>query len=471
MFGTFTAMLKRQIVPATELEARLRVEQVRAVAQHSLTGTVANPIIALVLGVIALQWVRWWVVAAWIGTIVVTVAISAVSARRILAAPPDPRNAASLTRQLIAGLMPFNVAWPMIVVIAWVHGNPGNNAFLIALLFASIASNVPLTSPCRQIIFCNIAIDIPILATHALGGGPWMTYLAPILQVLGAAMVYDLAFSHHKLFQSSVLQRFENKDLVDRLTRSESQLKSALYQAQQANSAKSNFLASMSHELRTPLNAIIGFSDMIRSHMLGPVSPSRYGEYVEDIHNSGKHLLGLINNVLDLAKIESGKRNFTDTELSISALAREACVFVDVQARKKAITVDLTVDERIHLIADERSIVQILTNLLSNAVKFTKPGGHVTVFANSVAGGFALGVEDNGIGMTADELKKALEPYGQVNNAMTVEGGGTGLGLPIVKALLEAQGASLHVVTEPGKGTRIWGEFPQSRLILYSAAA
>jgi len=233
-------------------------------------------------------------------------------------------------------------------------------------------------------------------------------------------------------------------------------------QAEQANRAKSAFLANMSHELRTPLNAIMGFSEVMKDQLLGPLHNSRYVGYAGDIHASGRYLLGIINDILDLSKIEAGKMSLE--------LAEE---FPLCQALEGSLAICGTLGERfgVRLHCDlpptavERMIRQIMINLVGNAIKFTPAGGLVEVAGKRlVCGGYAVTVRDSGIGMTRDEILKALTPFGQVENKMTATHTGTGLGLPLAKAMLELHGGQLEIDSEPGRGTFIMLKFPASRM-------
>jgi NO-binding membrane sensor protein with MHYT domain/nitrogen-specific signal transduction histidine kinase len=276
----------------------------------------------------------------------------------------------------------------------------------------------------------------------------------------------------HHLERQAAGEARRLRQYIDELETAKRELQIANRRAEAGNRAKSNFLANMSHELRTPLNAIIGFTDLVRQEVLGPITPLKYRDYIDDVHRSGEHLLSLINDILDLAKIEAGRRELEEVELNLNSLAQQAMIFVQPQAGTAGVTLfsDIHVGEALK--GDERATVQILTNLLSNAVKFSSPGDRVCVFARRIAnGGLALGVEDQGRGMSEQEMKKAMEPFGQATAMSTVEGRGSGLGLPITKGLVEAQGGTFRLESQHGVGTRAWAEFSSACLVRNRRAA
>jgi signal transduction histidine kinase len=228
-------------------------------------------------------------------------------------------------------------------------------------------------------------------------------------------------------------------------------------QAELANNAKTNFLANMSHELRTPMNAIIGFAEVVSNEILGPMTDKKYLEYVKDIHSSGLHLLSIINDVLDMAKIEAGKFDLANAPLSISQVVADAVRMVREQAHQHDIELVATLPhEEVTLVGDERAIKQALLNILSNAVKFSKPGGQVDIrVRQDDMQGVTLEVEDHGIGMSKDVMVRALQPFEQADSSTARVYGGTGLGLPIAKGLAEAQGGTLTLESCEDRGTRV----------------
>jgi two-component system, cell cycle sensor histidine kinase PleC len=235
--------------------------------------------------------------------------------------------------------------------------------------------------------------------------------------------------------------------------------------AQQANQVKSAFLANMSHELRTPLNAILGFAGLIRDKAFGEDS-DRYADYAGEIYCSGAHLLSLVNDVLDVSKIEAGKLELREEKIKIGAIVQESLAAVGPQAATAGVSVtDTTPEARVSILGDRTKLKQIIINLLSNAVKFTPSGGSASIAVSAAAdGGLSVTIRDTGIGMSDEEINDALELFRQVDNSLSRRFEGTGLGLPLAVQLTELHGGTVTVESVPGTGTVVVVRFPASRI-------
>ncbi len=248
-------------------------------------------------------------------------------------------------------------------------------------------------------------------------------------------------------------------------------LHQAMLEADQANHAKSDFLAKMSHELRTPLNAIIGFAEIMVEGLFGPIGVAKYAEYVVDIHASARHLLELINDILDLSKIEAGRVELREETVDVDGVIDACLALVEERVRATGLTLDKRVaDGLAALWADKRMVRQILINLLSNAVKFTPSGGSVGVEAAIAStGALVLTVSDSGIGMAPEDIPKVMEPFFQVDGALNRKHEGTGLGLPLANRLAEMHGAAFELKSKEGAGTTVTVRFPAERMRVRAA--
>lgn len=249
--------------------------------------------------------------------------------------------------------------------------------------------------------------------------------------------------------------------------RSDENLRQATESAELANRAKTKFLANMSHELRTPLNAIIGFSEIMRQQMFGPLGTERYLEYTNDIHDSGRHLLNVIDDILDISKIEAGRYAIEENEIDFADVLRWSIEVMRARTIEKQQNVTLALPEEMpHLKADQRAMRQIMLNLLSNASKFTPVGGQIGLDVTITGqGDLSLSVTDNGIGIPEDKLQEVLEPFGQVDDTSARQHGGTGLGLPITKSLIEMHSGNFVLQSEFGRGTKATRTLPGWRFI------
>ncbi|WP_119302195.1 PAS domain-containing sensor histidine kinase [Dongia deserti] len=257
-------------------------------------------------------------------------------------------------------------------------------------------------------------------------------------------------------------------DLVERgdaLARSQRDLRLAKEQAEVASRTKSQFLANMSHELRTPLNAIIGFAEVIERELFGPVGVAQYANYAADIHRSGQHLLSLINDILDLSKVEAGRFEIVEQDFPLVETIDEAKRLLEIRAQKAGLAMSSEVGADVaRIYADRKLVSQALLNLLSNAVKFTPAGGQIRIVAKRENGGdLLISVSDTGIGMAPEEIPHALEPFGQIDGTLARRYDGTGLGLTITKAFVEMHGGTLTLDSEKGRGTTATIRLPSWR--------
>lgn len=239
--------------------------------------------------------------------------------------------------------------------------------------------------------------------------------------------------------------------------------------AEEANDHKSAFLANMSHELRTPLNAIMGFAEIIRDGVLGPESLEKYQEYARDIQESGAHLLSLVNDLLDIAKIEAGKMEIEESVINLDSLMRSCLSLLGGKAEKEGINlIRNNCDEDVHLRADGRMLKQVVLNLGSNAIKFTGKGGNLELKAlRDDDGGVVIEVRDSGIGMSREETSRALEPFTQIDNGFNRRHEGTGLGLPLARQMTELHGGTLTIDSTPGEGTCVTVRLPADRVVIH----
>jgi signal transduction histidine kinase len=304
----------------------------------------------------------------------------------------------------------------------------------------------------------------------------------PVMMITGLEDVQSIQLEH-ELLESDQALRARIADLeeaqneLERQRRSllllTEQLRTATDQANAANQAKSEFLAAMSHELRTPLNAVIGFSEIMASEALGPIGSPKYQEFARDIFASGQHLLDLINDILDLSKIESGKAMLCEDAIEIPEVIRSVLAIVGEAANGKCVELELECPDGLpKLHADRRKLKQILINLLANAIKFTEAGGKIIIKTwCRTASGHVFQIIDTGIGIAPSDIPKALAKFGQVDSDLNRKYEGAGLGLPLTKVLVELHGGCLDLQSDSGIATTATVRFPADRILGSISAA
>jgi len=374
----------------------------------------------------------------------------------------------------IAGMqILISTAWGLMPWLLWEPGNAVNHIFLAATSIAVISglvvargSNMPLF----------VASLVPISALSALRfafGDIGIDYVIALTAPLFSIQMWFTGRPLVGRMHEDARLRFQVEDLARELEETRDDALKKRFEAEAANASKTAFLANMSHELRTPLNAILGFSEIISEECFGPVGNARYKDYAGDIHSSGAHLLSLINDLLDIAKIEAGRMEISPNPLEAQRTFEIALKLVGSKASEKRQTLAILVDSNAPpLHADERALKQILINLVSNAVKFTPEGGRIDVLAGMARdGGFQIMVRDNGPGIARDKLDNIFTPFSQVDNRYDRQAGGTGLGLALVRGLAELHGGRAWLESEQGTGTTAFVVLPGKKPEIAGVAA
>jgi len=348
-----------------------------------------------------------------------------------------------------------------IIAMTAIGEAPGNYVYYCGLIMVVIycASLIRLRFVYAAVISISLFIAYQIVATLINPIPSWVLINNDFFLAMAVAVGIFSSYAQ----EIYIRRAFIGSEMLAREMHRSSGL---LDEARAASHAKSEFLAIMSHELRTPLNAIIGFSEIMKQKMFGALGNDKYDGYVDDIYQSGSHLLGIINGILDLSKAEAGKLILEDATVDVAHVLQQCHRMFKEKALQKGLDLDLTLAEDMpRLQADPRLIRQSVINLLSNATKFTADGGHVqsSVSVNA-QGEFAISVTDTGIGIAADDLPKVVQPFVQVESAMSREYDGTGLGLPLVKKFTELHNGRFHIESELGKGTTVTLIFPTERV-------
>ncbi len=424
------------------------------------------PVFSVVISVMLSAWVPIWLLAVWVAC--VTVAACAMGAAYVLHKRSGQTLADAPRWTAISFVIgsAFALAWVVPSLFFWGYCNDTGH-MLMALVFACcIAGCAALQSPCPPLLVATFLPYAMALVVPPLFEGTALYYGISALGFGFSVFMVHLARNIYETARDMLLLREDKNELIEQLTAAKFESDKARQRAEAASQAKSKFLANMSHELRTPLNAILGFSEVMRDEVFGNLGSSQYVGYATDIHKSGEHLLGLINDVLDLSRIEAGRFVVRAEEINMPEAIRNAHAMFELRAAAVGIKLQSEFDSALPLLlADERACRQILINLISNAVKFTPPGGTVTTFARRAAGGgMEVGVSDTGAGIDPADVATVFEAFGQGRHDIAVNEKGTGLGLPIVRGLVEAHGGKVALDSVLGKGTTVICTFPRERL-------
>ncbi len=395
-------------------------------------------------------------------------AILGVYAKRVAQIPTEDIEVTKVSRTFLLAHGAAGASWAHLAMLqcAECTGNSYSIVIAVVLLIAIAATSIIASAMQGALIS---AFFIPVAAYTFFSA----SYSDPINIIMVVLVIGALPFfafvSSHLNRSALMLMSFRNeKDaLIAELETAKSMSDEARRRAEEANLAKSRFLASMSHELRTPLNAILGFSEVIAGEVLGPIENESYKEYARDINQSGNHLLNLINEILDLSRIEAGRYDLKEEAVTIAHIVEDCCHMVALKARTKNIRIIQKIETDLPRIwADERSVRQITLNLVSNAIKFTPIEGEISISVGWTAGGGQyISVRDTGPGILEDEIPVVLSAFGQGSIAIKNAEQGTGLGLPIVQALLHKHGGTFKLQSKLREGTLATAIFPVSRVL------
>ncbi len=363
-------------------------------------------------------------------------------------------------------------AWAYLIVALLRSREPDAAAFamILMLLVATVMSLLAATIPAAF-----VAGMAPMIVGVVLVYASRLDHMAlPVVATTIGVIAYFLVVVQrlHAAAANNISLQAEKDSLIAELEQAKLNSDEARRRAESANLAKSRFLATMSHELRTPLNAILGFSEVMKGELFGPHGVPAYKEYANDIHVSGQHLLMLINEILDLSRVEAGRYELKEEAVSLPAVVEDCCRLLSMRAKSRNLAITETLDRDLPRIwADERAVRQVTLNLLTNAIKFTPQGGSVAVKVGwTGSGGQYVSIKDTGPGIPAEEIPVVLSSFGRGSLAHKNAEEGTGLGLPIVKGLIELHGGQFRLTSKVRQGTEAVVIFPPERVMTALAA-
>jgi two-component system cell cycle sensor histidine kinase PleC len=436
-------------------------------ADARLTSLVPTLLLLGILSVAAVLWIPPTIAAIWASVVCLSNLGVAFICRGFRKESESKFNPRRWTRAFVIGETVNGLAWATLPVLTIAGGGQDIQIIIFAMLLVGIAANAVAT---RTLPSATLAATFPatvsVAAMLILTGGT-LNYAMSVVAIGAFFFFLFLTRQLHKSEIGNLEHQWEKDGLILELKEARSMSDEARRQAEQANIAKSRFLATMSHELRTPLNAIIGFSEVLKSELLGPHGVAQYKEYAGDIHASGQHLLNLINELLDLSRIEAGKYDLNEEAISLVEISDDCRRMLEIRARAKNIELHFEAGEAMPKIwGDERAVRQVVLNLLSNAIKFTPQTGKIALtVGRSADGGQFVSVVDNGPGIPEEEIETVLSSFGQGSLAQKTAEQGAGLGLPIVQRIMDLHQGRFDLFSKLRFGTEAIATFPRARVM------
>jgi two-component system cell cycle sensor histidine kinase PleC len=441
-------------------------ELLRQYAQTRLSASYVVMLLVVVTGALFGLWVHPALAAGWTCGMLGVHTLIVRNCIKFLAQPPSANSTQKWRTRFVLLDLLYGLCWTAILIHP-VSPEVVSNTLMMFVMLLVIAVSSMLSA---NLPIAALAATAPVTATIALNfilSGRLDNYVLALLALAAEGYFGLLARRLHSTTLATLEARAEKDALIGELEQAKAISDEARHRAESANVAKSRFLAQMSHELRTPLNAILGFSEVMKSEIFGAHAVEVYKEYSADIHNSGVHLLNLINEILDLSRIEAGRYELHEEAVSLVHVVADCHHLLKLRASTRGITIHEVFEEGMPRIwGDERATRQIVLNLLSNSIKFTPQGGEIWLKVGwTASGGQYLSVKDTGSGIAEDEIPIVLASFGQGSNSIKSAEQGAGLGLPIAKSLVDMHGGTFTLKSKLRIGTEVVVTYPPERVM------
>jgi two-component system cell cycle sensor histidine kinase PleC len=465
--------LREQLAAVDGVKRAYEQELLTHYARNRLQGGLALFLLVAIAAGLGLLWADRMLVATWALIAVVAHLTATMVALRFIRQQPKLETLRVWRRYFIFTESMVGVSWALLFVLT-TPTDIGTDIFQFATVLVITALTATLTSSLPPAVFAatlpaTLTVTLAFALRAAAFEGGLLSYygLLAVMPVFAQFFFHSVSYRLYNATLGEIAARAEKDSLIAELEQANAISDESRRKAEEANLAKSRFLATMSHELRTPLNAILGFSEVMQNELLGPMGNPTYKGYVTDIHYSGQHLLNLINEILDISRIEAGRYTLNEEAVTLPYIVEECVHMMNLRAQNKGIRIEERYEDGLPKIwADERALRQITLNLLSNAVKFTPSGGLVSVKVGWTAGGGQyVQIKDNGPGIPENEIPIVLSSFGQGSIAIKSAEQGTGLGLNIVQALVKMHGGTFDLKSRLREGTEVIATFPKVRVM------